>query len=275
MHPRRALALLLVLACNPGQFGESAGEACELAPDPGDCDYAETRWYYDPEGRRCAAFTYSGCEGVVPFELASQCQSACESCDQLFADTKPVAAGAPTFTVRNTGGAIVYLQAYAADEGPLGFRRETFGITRSGGGERLITAPNVCDFPCAAFKNAECSAACSDDGPPPPPIAIAPGGQYTGAWDGLHFGDFDMPARCVPDACSGALTCGRWQVAADADYEVHVTWADALRCALPDCTCTPNADGWCALTTAAELVGPQDAAGSFFYPGTEPVQIDL
>lgn len=39
--------------------------------------------------------------------------------------------------------------------------------------------------------------------------------------------------------------------------------------------CTPNADGWCALTTAAELVGPQDAAGSFFYPGTEPVQIDL
>lgn len=281
MSLRPCIALvLLASACAPGQSGsasagDDAGDACLLAPDPGNCDYAETRWYYDPDAQRCAPFTYSGCEGLVPFDEAPQCQSACESCDQLLAASAPPSEGGPSFTVRNTGAATLYLQTFTPATNVGAFRRQTFPISRSGQSVQLVTAPNDCDFSCELYDNAECSAACSDGGPPPPPIAIAPGGSYTAAWDGLHFADFAMPGRCLPAACADGLTCGRWQLAGDGDYDVRITHAAATDCALPECLCTPNAAGWCALPDGLQvaLVDPQIAEAYFYFPTNEAVEL--
>ncbi|KAK7939000.1 hypothetical protein WMY93_002326 [Mugilogobius chulae] len=41
----------------------SSPEECQLSVDPGDCDGAERRFFYNTTTRRCQSFTYSGCGG--------------------------------------------------------------------------------------------------------------------------------------------------------------------------------------------------------------------
>ncbi|MFD1188382.1 BPTI/Kunitz domain-containing protein [Pontibacter rugosus] len=43
-------------------------ERCTLAPDPGPCRAAITRYYYDQKEKRCKSFIWGGCRGVLPFE---------------------------------------------------------------------------------------------------------------------------------------------------------------------------------------------------------------
>ena len=53
-------------------------EACYLEPDPGFCDAAITKYYYNSQSEQCDMFLWGGCDGVVPFESLEECENACE-----------------------------------------------------------------------------------------------------------------------------------------------------------------------------------------------------
>jgi len=50
---------------------------CSLQPEAGVCNAAFERYYYDQEEKKCKAFTWGGCNGIVPFETLAEC----EACD--------------------------------------------------------------------------------------------------------------------------------------------------------------------------------------------------
>ena len=52
-------------------------EACKLKPNPGSCRAGIIRYYYDQVEKRCKAFLWGGCGGVVPFKTLEECR-ACE-----------------------------------------------------------------------------------------------------------------------------------------------------------------------------------------------------
>jgi hypothetical protein len=50
---------------------------CTLEPESGVCLAAFKRYYYDNKEKKCKAFTWGGCGGVVPFETLEACRD-CE-----------------------------------------------------------------------------------------------------------------------------------------------------------------------------------------------------
>ncbi|MBD0851674.1 proteinase inhibitor I4 serpin [Maribacter arenosus] len=52
---------------------DSLSGRCALEPDPGDCEAAILRYFYDKEEQRCKEFIWGGCGGVVPFETIEDC----------------------------------------------------------------------------------------------------------------------------------------------------------------------------------------------------------
>lgn len=274
----------IVVGCSGEKSGESAteatssgtatstgaaAEACMLAPAAGSCDAAFERWAYDPASERCYSWIYGGCDGVVPFEGLEACQSACEPCEAFFADAKPTpSAAAVPIEIRNESGAAVWVQAFRGTN-PLDFRAQVIEIAPAGG-DPLLTAPNQCDFSCALYDNEVCGNACSDGGPMPAPIYVAPGGRFPSAWAGQHFPQVEVPARCWPKSCADGLSCRRWQNASFGDYEARAIVAAGLVCVEPGCSCTPNAEGWCAIeSTGASLDGPTAIAAPLSWPGAE------
>lgn len=257
-----------------GGGGDDAGinEQCDLTPDPGDCDAAFERYAFDAASQRCVPFTWGGCDGVVPFVDLTTCQGDCEPCEAFFATTTP----APThpeiaLSVRNDSAAPIFLRAHTPGGGAVGWRAQTFQISHLGAEDPLVTAPNDCDFPCKLYDNAMCGNACSDAGFPPGPILIQPGATFAGAWSGLHFGQVALPSRCLPAACEAGLECGRWLNVMPGDFTAAIAVATQWSCTDPmQCTCTPNADGWCQLDAFVAQNGPVDAVGltsDFSFPG--------
>lgn len=51
---------------------------CQLIPDPGPCDGAFPRYFFNQETGQCELFTWGGCDGVVPFETWQECVSGCQ-----------------------------------------------------------------------------------------------------------------------------------------------------------------------------------------------------
>lgn len=51
--------------------------ACRLAPDPGPCEEARERFYFDVEVGDCKPFAWGGCDGVAPFATLEECERAC------------------------------------------------------------------------------------------------------------------------------------------------------------------------------------------------------
>ena len=51
-------------------------DACTLIPDPGMCEAAIQKVYFNQETQQCEYFTWGGCGGVVPFESLSECEVA-------------------------------------------------------------------------------------------------------------------------------------------------------------------------------------------------------
>ncbi|WP_400193736.1 BPTI/Kunitz domain-containing protein [Hymenobacter sp. B81] len=47
---------------------------CLLKPDPGVCNAAMPRYYYDPVDKRCKEFIWGGCGGIVPFQTLQECK---------------------------------------------------------------------------------------------------------------------------------------------------------------------------------------------------------
>ena len=52
--------------------------ACYLEPDPGECEAAITKYYYNIQSEQCDMFLWGGCDGIVPFETLLECENACE-----------------------------------------------------------------------------------------------------------------------------------------------------------------------------------------------------
>uniref|UniRef100_S4RSN3 BPTI/Kunitz inhibitor domain-containing protein n=1 Tax=Petromyzon marinus TaxID=7757 RepID=S4RSN3_PETMA len=63
--------------CRAACVNETA-RVCSLPPVQGPCKAWETRWSYNPLGKRCATFLYGGCEGNGnSFASRSACERAC------------------------------------------------------------------------------------------------------------------------------------------------------------------------------------------------------
>ena len=52
-----------------------------LVPDPGPCEAAMPKYYYDPATRMCKEFLWGGCGGVVPFETMEECTAGAPAAD--------------------------------------------------------------------------------------------------------------------------------------------------------------------------------------------------
>ena len=76
MKQLRFIFLLLLINCDKD---DPLDESCLLDPDPGLCQAAFPRYYYNSETEKCTQFLWGGCGGVVPFETLEECKNACGS----------------------------------------------------------------------------------------------------------------------------------------------------------------------------------------------------
>jgi hypothetical protein len=65
--------LFLILIFLAGCKTLQQDKRCRWKPDPGPCDAAIEKYYFDPVEKRCKAFTWGGCYGVVPFDFIEEC----------------------------------------------------------------------------------------------------------------------------------------------------------------------------------------------------------
>jgi len=68
---------LLIISCHCDDDKSSQCEQCNLIPDPGDCEAAIPRFFYNQQTNQCEEFTWGGCAGVVPFETLQECLDCC------------------------------------------------------------------------------------------------------------------------------------------------------------------------------------------------------
>ncbi len=66
--------LLVGTTCKPPELEVPP---CEMEPDPGSCDAAIPKYYFDPDSGECGEFIWTGCDGTIPFETYQECLDAC------------------------------------------------------------------------------------------------------------------------------------------------------------------------------------------------------
>ena len=78
-----------------GASGGNAGDGglCGLPADPGPCDAAIPRWFFNSQTGKCESFVYGGCQGNANnFQTPDACVQACapnttNACDVITCDT--------------------------------------------------------------------------------------------------------------------------------------------------------------------------------------------
>lgn len=241
--------------------GPAEWDACALVPDPGDCEGAVDRYFFDPATQQCQVFSWGGCGGVVPFTDLVECQNACDPCEAFFVVDEPLPLFPPVeITIRNRTTAPIFLRTFTWDQ-KSAFREELFELWSADGTAPLSTAPNACDFACGEWEHYNCKFLCTDAGPPSNPRMIIPGGAVKTQWGGQYMAEVEVPTRCLPAQCD-SLACGRWLDATPGMYEIRVAGAESWMCFDPDC-CAPNESGWC------DLLGPSE-----YYAG-DPYILEL
>jgi hypothetical protein len=78
--PVYAKSVIVALPLLLGQCHEDGvpSNRCQLEPDPGLCKAYIERYYYDSGAKKCKAFIWGGCQGVVPFETLAECENGCQ-----------------------------------------------------------------------------------------------------------------------------------------------------------------------------------------------------
>ena len=59
----------------PARRAAPSADRYALDPDPGHCEAAIVKYWYDRTERACKAFMWGGCGGVVPFETRKECEA--------------------------------------------------------------------------------------------------------------------------------------------------------------------------------------------------------
>jgi len=65
------LLAIVLLGCKSLQ----QDKRCRLKPDPGPCEAAIEKYYFDPITKECKPFTWGGCHGLVPFDFLDECEA--------------------------------------------------------------------------------------------------------------------------------------------------------------------------------------------------------
>lgn len=77
LRPLVALCLIVSVAgsaCRKDDAHRASDDKrCDLGPDPGICNAAILRYYYDKEENRCKEFIWGGCAEIEPFATESEC----------------------------------------------------------------------------------------------------------------------------------------------------------------------------------------------------------
>ena len=120
----------------------------------------------------------------------------------------------------------------------------TIEPTIAQGGETLDTHARDCGLTCEELQTeprAFCTAACAA----PRIVAIEPGGAFPLEWAGTLHNQREMPEACFADSFGGT-TCDQITAAAAGNYTASMEVFGEISCPEDaDCTCTPNAEGFC------------------------------
>ncbi len=84
---------------------------------------------------------------------------------------------------------------------------------------------------------------CTTDCPIATMIRLTPGGTYTAEWPGLLLSPAELPAVCSSQDCG--TSCSLAHVPVPGPHDFTLGLVEAPDCDTVDCTCVPNADGWC------------------------------
>lgn len=166
-----------------------------------------------------------------------------------------------TVTVRNAGVADIFVLGG-------GFCSDPPFSLEDASGEPMITwigasCPPSCSL---VLEFGECG--CPDIGCQPGVIRLTPGGSYEATWSGVHYLIAEVLEECVPEQCAGG-SCSAPQQTEPGAYTFIAHGNAAFTCTLDDCSCEPNAQGWCmvpeavlepAITAEAVLTYPDDGA---------------
>ena len=71
---------------------------CQLTPNPGPCKGLFTKYYFNPSTGTCQQFSWGGCQGTVPFNTLTECQTICPSTTSFTLVDNGVYPYDPTFT---------------------------------------------------------------------------------------------------------------------------------------------------------------------------------
>ncbi len=167
--------------------------------------------------------------------------------------------------VRNDSEVTVYLSSQNCDTSiEPSIRRD---------GQALSTADLSCSLTCEELQTqaqVECTAACAA----PTIIALAPGGSYPLDWSGSIYVQQTMPEACFFDAFGGS-GCQQKTAATDGDYTASIAVYGDIACPEGlDCSCTPNADGYCRVEDLYDVPpAPVEVFADFSLPATDTVAI--
>lgn len=76
-----SLCAILLVGCSNTASHKPLSSACQLSHETGPCRAAFTKYYFDEVAQTCRAFTWGGCDGVVPFDTKEECEQQCVTGD--------------------------------------------------------------------------------------------------------------------------------------------------------------------------------------------------
>lgn len=177
-------------------------DRCTLLPDPGSCEAAIPKWWFDPDTQRCEMFSWGGCDGTVPFDDRMECEQACEPCEAY--DTVEPPEVTVAVTIRNALAEPVYLDvAREVASQPDYYFTQHYDLEQ--GGAPVRTQVGVCElaFSCSEVDNELCGGC--DPGPPtgvPGPVEIPAMSVFDADdWMGQGWEDTVRPQRCIREQC--------------------------------------------------------------------------